>query len=63
MEGLANRIVNRDVPESLFNKRVLAVDLSSLVSGTGIRGSFEEKLKALVKDIQDDPNVIVFIDE
>lgn len=64
MEGLANRIVAKEVPESLQNKRVLSVDLASIVAGTGIRGQFEEKFKALIKDIEEEAgNVICFIDE
>ncbi|KAJ2917082.1 hypothetical protein MD484_g3350, partial [Candolleomyces efflorescens] len=64
VEGLANRIVAKEVPESLQNKRVLSVDLASIVAGTGIRGQFEEKFKALIKDIEEEAgNVICFIDE
>ncbi|TEB28802.1 P-loop containing nucleoside triphosphate hydrolase protein, partial [Coprinellus micaceus] len=64
IEGLASRIVAKEVPESLQNKRVLSIDLASVVAGSGIRGQFEEKFKALVKDIEDEAsNVICFIDE
>ncbi|RXW18024.1 hypothetical protein EST38_g7822 [Candolleomyces aberdarensis] len=64
VEGLASRIVAKEVPESLQNKRVLSVDLASIVAGTGIRGQFEEKFKALIKDIEEEAgNVICFIDE
>ncbi|KIJ35663.1 hypothetical protein M422DRAFT_180433, partial [Sphaerobolus stellatus SS14] len=64
LEGLASRIVARLVPESLFNKRVLSLDLASIVAGTGIRGQFESKFKALLKDIEEEEgNVICFIDE
>ncbi|KAJ3502391.1 hypothetical protein NMY22_g18603 [Coprinellus aureogranulatus] len=64
IEGLASRIVAKEVPESLQNKRVLSIDLSSVVAGSGIRGQFEEKFKALIKDIEDEAdNVICFIDE
>ncbi|TFY58438.1 hypothetical protein EVJ58_g6417 [Rhodofomes roseus] len=64
LEGLASRIVAREVPESLQNKRVLSIDLSAIMAGSGIRGQFEEKFKALIKDIEDEAgNVICFIDE
>ncbi|KAF5341203.1 hypothetical protein D9611_005907 [Ephemerocybe angulata] len=64
VEGLANRIVAKEVPESLQNKRVLSIDLASVVAGSGIRGQFEEKFKALIKDIEEESeNVICFIDE
>ncbi|KAL5476576.1 HSP78_2 [Sanghuangporus weigelae] len=64
LEGLASRIVSKEVPESLHNKRVLALDLSAIMAGSGIRGAFEEKFKALRRDIEDEGgNVICFIDE
>ncbi|KIP01473.1 hypothetical protein PHLGIDRAFT_80531 [Phlebiopsis gigantea 11061_1 CR5-6] len=64
LEGLASRIVAKEVPESLQNKRVLSIDLASIMAGSGIRGQFEEKFKALLRDIQDEAgNVICFIDE
>ncbi|KAF6753367.1 P-loop containing nucleoside triphosphate hydrolase protein [Ephemerocybe angulata] len=64
VEGLASRIVAKEVPESLQNKRVLSIDLASVVAGSGIRGQFEEKFKALIKDIEEESeNVICFIDE
>lgn len=64
LEGLASRIVSREVPESLQNKRVLSIDLSAIMAGSGIRGQFEEKFKALIKDIEEEAgNVICFIDE
>ncbi|CAL1695239.1 unnamed protein product [Somion occarium] len=64
LEGLASRIVAKEVPESLHNKRVLSLDLSAIMAGSGIRGAFEEKFKALLRDIEDEAgNVICFIDE
>lgn len=64
LEGLASRIVSKEVPESLHDKRVLSLDLAAVVAGSGIRGQFEEKFKALIRDIEDEVGkVICFIDE
>ncbi|WWC71500.1 uncharacterized protein I206_105458 [Kwoniella pini CBS 10737] len=64
LEGLATRIVNKEVPESLHGKRLLSLDLSMLLAGTGVRGEFESRFKALLKDIaEEEGNVICFIDE
>ena len=64
VEGLANRIVEGDVPESLKNKTIMSLDLSSMVAGAKFRGEFEERLKAVLKEIDDaDGQIITFIDE
>ncbi|HXT70849.1 MAG TPA: ATP-dependent Clp protease ATP-binding subunit [Vicinamibacterales bacterium] len=63
VEGLAQKIVCGDVPHFLADKRILALDISLIVAGTKYRGQFEERLKAIMKELTDNPNIIVFIDE
>lgn len=64
VEGLALRIIKGDVPESLRNKRLLSLDIGSLVAGSGVRGEFEERMKAVLKEITDAASeIILFVDE
>ena len=63
VEGLALRIVNGDVPYTVMNKRVLTLDLSGMVAGSKYRGEFEERIKKVVKEVTDNGNIILFIDE
>ncbi|GKS58503.1 ATP-dependent Clp protease ATP-binding subunit ClpC [Nitrospira sp.] len=63
VEGLAQRIVTSEVPDNLLNRRVIALDLGSLVAGTKYRGQFEERLKVVMKEIAQAGNIIIFIDE
>ncbi len=62
-EGLALRIVQRKVSRILFDKRIVSLDLASLVAGTKYRGQFEERMKAVMQEIEKNPDVILFIDE
>ena len=62
-EGLALRIVQRKVSRILFNKRIVSLDLASLVAGTKYRGQFEERMKAVIQEIEKNPDIILFIDE
>jgi ATP-dependent Clp protease ATP-binding subunit ClpC len=63
VEGLAQKIISSDVPELLNNKRLMILDLAGMIAGTKYRGQFEERIKAVMKEIKESPEVIVFIDE
>jgi ATP-dependent Clp protease ATP-binding subunit ClpC len=63
VEGLAQRIINGDVPSFLIDKRILALDLSLIVAGTKYRGQFEERMKTIMRELMENPQYIVFIDE
>jgi ATP-dependent Clp protease ATP-binding subunit ClpB len=62
-EGLAQRIANKEVPTSLLNKKVISLDMSALIAGAKYRGEFEDRLKAVIKEVQKAGNIILFIDE
>ncbi len=62
-EGLAQKIVDKDVPISLQNKRVISLDMSTLIAGAKYRGEFEDRLKAVIEEVKKDGNIILFIDE
>lgn len=63
VEGLAQRIVTEDVPDSLLDKRIIMLDLAGMIAGTKYRGEFEERLKKVMSELEDDKKTIVFIDE
>jgi ATP-dependent Clp protease ATP-binding subunit ClpC len=63
VEGLAQRIVQHKVSRALFGKRVISLDLAAIVAGTKYRGQFEERIKAILKEMSKNPNIILFIDE
>ncbi len=63
VEGLAQKIVTNEVPDILHGTRLLSLDLAAIIAGTKYRGQFEERLKALIKEIENSENIIVFIDE
>ena len=63
VEGLAQKIVNGDVPTKLQNKEIIRLDVVSLVQGTGVRGQFEQRMQQMIKELQQNTNIILFIDE
>lgn len=63
VEGLAQRIADNRTSPILFNKRLVALDMAGMVAGTKYRGQFEERIKALIKELEENPDIIVFIDE
>jgi ATP-dependent Clp protease ATP-binding subunit ClpC len=63
VEGLAQRIASEDVPEHLLDKRIIQLDLAGMIAGTKYRGEFEERLKKVMSELQEQKNIIVFIDE
>ena len=63
VEGLAQRIASGDVPSDLVRKRILSLDLAAMVAGTKYRGEFEERMKKMMRELQEDRNIILFIDE
>ena len=63
VEELSRRIVNKEVPDNLLNKRIISLDMASIVSGTKYRGEFEEKLKKILSELETNKNIILFIDE
>ena len=63
IEGLALRIINHQVARALFDKRIVALDMAAIVAGTKYRGQFEERIKAVIDELSEHKNVILFIDE
>jgi ATP-dependent Clp protease ATP-binding subunit ClpC len=63
VEGLAIMIYNGDCPRNLMDKRIVSLDMTSIVAGTKYRGQFEERMKVIIEELQNEPNIIVFIDE
>lgn len=63
VEGLALRIVEKKVSRILFDKRVIALDMTAVVAGTKYRGQFEERIRSILNELKKNPNIILFIDE
>ncbi len=63
VEGLAMMIYNGDCPKNLVDKRIVSLDINSIVAGTKYRGQFEERMKVIIEELQSNPNIVIFIDE
>ena len=63
VEGLAMKIIDGDCPKNLADKRIVSLDMNSVVAGTKYRGQFEERMKVILEELQNSPNIIIFIDE
>src|SRR4029079_8190644 len=63
VEGIAQRIINEEVPDSLLDKRIITLDLAGMIAGTKYRGEFEDRLKKVIAELEQDKSTIVFIDE
>ena len=63
VEGIAQKIINGDIPPSLSGKRIISLDIASIVAGTKYRGDFEKRLKSIIKEVSENPDIILFIDE
>ena len=63
VEGLVTRIINKEVPDNLLNRKIYSLDIASIISGTKYRGEFEEKIKRIVEEVIDNEDIILFIDE
>lgn len=63
VEGLAQQIIDGSVPAKLQNKKIISLNMVSLVQGTSLRGQFEQRMQQLIKELESDPNIILFIDE
>ncbi|HEY5549918.1 MAG TPA: ATP-dependent Clp protease ATP-binding subunit [Candidatus Saccharimonadales bacterium] len=63
VEGIAQRIINEEVPDSLLNKRIITLDLAGMIAGTKYRGEFEDRLKKVIAELENDKETIVFVDE
>lgn len=63
VEGLAQRIINEEVPDSLLDKKIVTLDLAGMIAGTKYRGEFEERLKKVIAELEQDKNTVIFIDE
>lgn len=63
VEGIAQRIVNEEVPDSLLDRRIITLDLAGMIAGTKYRGEFEDRLKKVIAELEQDKNIIIFVDE